>query len=143
MLIFSCKQTDKSTSKTHLTSFIDNETLEGKVDTDTSKISNASDIKTDSFQNLMDSLVKNYIAFSNTDLIKLSRKEKIPEDWILDQTLKTDTATYYIFHIGHETSDSDGKEVRFVTDAWIYIDSLTNNIYEYNLSRDSLTKWEK
>jgi hypothetical protein len=30
-----------------------------------------------------------------------------------------------------------------VTDGWVYIDSLTRKIYEYDLPNDSLIKWEK
>jgi len=61
----------------------------------------------------------------------------------LDDVNVTDTAKYFIFHLGHDVADKGGKNKRFVTDAWIYIDSLKRKIYEYDLPNDTLIEWKK
>ena len=63
------------------------------------------------------------------------------EEWIFDRTEKTDTANYLIYQIGHDVSDKGNTNPRFVTDQWIYIDSLKNKLYEYDLPNDSLIEW--
>src|ERR1043165_4761695 len=52
-----------------------------------------------------DSLLKMYIAFSDNELIKQSRNK---EEYIFDQTIKTDTAVYDRYQIGHDVSDEGG-----------------------------------
>lgn len=44
---------------------------------------------------------------------------------------------YAMVKIGHSF------EHRYVTDQWIFIDSLTKEIYEYDLPNDSLILWSK
>ena len=79
-----------------------------------------------------------YIDQTDDSLIKLARKDTIPEEWILDRTRETsDSAKYFIFQIGHTF------EHKFITDKWVYIDSLKRNIYEYDFANDSLVKWPK
>jgi hypothetical protein len=85
----------------------------------------------------VDSLVMKYINQTNDTLIKLARRDSIPVEWMLDRTEITGTTKYLVFQIGHSF------EYRFITDKWLYIDSLTRNIYEYDLSSDSLIRWPK
>jgi hypothetical protein len=85
-----------------------------------------------------DSLLKMYIAFSENQLIKLSRKE---EEWIFDQTIKTDTAVYNVYQIGHDVSDENGKNLRFITDQWIYLDTTKKLLYEYDVAKEKLNEW--
>ena len=85
----------------------------------------------------VDSLVMKYISQTNDTLITLARRENIPVEWMLDRTENTDTAKYLVFQIGHSF------EHKFITDKWLYIDSLTRNIYEYDLPNDSLIRWPK
>jgi hypothetical protein len=90
-----------------------------------------------------DSLVLNYITKTDDELIKMARKDTIPEEWLLDDIKDTDTAKYYVFHIGHDVEDSGGLNKRFVTDGWVYIDSLTRKIYGLNVQSDSLVEWKR
>jgi len=85
----------------------------------------------------VDSLVMKYISQTDDDLVKLAVKDTIPEEWSLDRMETTDTANCFVFQIGHSF------EHRFVTDKWVYIDSLTRNIFEYDLANDSLIRWPK
>jgi len=43
--------------------------------------------------------------------------------------------------MGHDFTDSDGK--RFITDSWVYIDSVKRKIYEYDVAKDTLVEWNK
>ncbi len=90
-----------------------------------------------------DSLVLNYITNTNDELIKKARKDTIPEEWLLDDIKGTDSAKYYVFHKGHDVEDSGSSNKRFVTDGWVYIDSLTRKIYELNVQSDSLVEWKR
>lgn len=91
----------------------------------------------------IDSLIDNYVRNSNNELIEFALKDKISEEWLFDQTINTGTATYFIFQIGHDVADEDGNNQRFVTDQWIYIDSATKQLYEYDVANDSLIYWPK
>lgn len=93
--------------------------------------------------NFYDTLILEYINTTNNELIKMAVKDNLSEEWLLDRIENTDTAKYYIFQIGHDVSDSGNTNPRFVTDGWIYIDSLTRKIYEYDLPNDSLIEWKK
>jgi hypothetical protein len=110
------------------------------VKVDTSKI-NLANNHSDTLKNWTDSLIKNYINYSDNKLIRLALKDKISEEWLFDQIIKTDTAKYFVFQIGHDVIDSGETNKRFITDSWIYIDSLTKKIYEYDLPNDRLIKW--
>jgi len=86
-------------------------------------------------------LVENYIANSKKKLIVSDRKAKIV-DWDLDNSEVCDTANYYIFKIGHTETDEENTSARFTASGWIYIDSLTQKIYEYDLPNDKLILWK-
>ena len=91
-------------------------------------------IKTDG-TSWADSVVMYYTDHAENEQIKAARKDTL--GWMLDQTLQTDTATYLVFHIGHNFED------RFVTDGWLYIDSATRRTYEYDVPDDQLNAWPK
>ena len=80
-------------------------------------------------------LVLKYINANKSYFNSLKDKDTIPTDWFFDSRLNTDTAHYLIFEIGHSS------EYNFIADRWLYIDSLTKNIYEYHLPNELLTKW--
>jgi hypothetical protein len=44
--------------------------------------------------------------------------------------------------IRHDITDERNTNKRFVADGWVYIDSLTRKIYEYDLTNDSLIEWK-
>ncbi|HEY1165296.1 MAG TPA: hypothetical protein VGE90_09005 [Chitinophaga sp.] len=59
--------------------------------------------------------------------------------WIWDKLILSDTATYISLHVGHEEEDKKGFK-RFVTAGWLYVDTLSRNVYEYSVAGDSLIK---
>jgi hypothetical protein len=82
-----------------------------------------------------DSLIRNYIANTDNELISSSRKQNINEQWILD-TQSRNNRIYFVAEIGHDF------EYKFVPEAWIYIDTLTKALFEYNVENDTLIKWK-
>ena len=88
-----------------------------------------------------DSILLTYTAFSENELIRLARKDHLKEEWLLDSTLQTDTAVYQIYQIGHDVADEGSENQRFVTDRWVYLDTLKRQLYEYDLPNESLNKW--
>jgi hypothetical protein len=93
-------------------------------------------------QNWYDELIVGYIKNSDNKLIKMSLKNKERIEWLLDRTEKTDSTKYFIFNIGQDVSEEDGTEPRFTSDGWIYIDSISKKIYEYDLPNDNLILWK-
>lgn len=89
-----------------------------------------------------DALIVDYIKKSENELIKSSFKSKEQIEWFLDRTEKTDSTNYYIFNIGQDVSEEDGSEPRFSSSGWIYIDSISKKIYEYDLSNETLILWK-
>jgi hypothetical protein len=71
---------------------------------------------------------------SNKD--RLTEVEGHPVTYIKETTVKNDR-NYAMVKIGHSF------ESRYVTDQWIFIDSLTKEIYEYDLANDSLILWKE
>ena len=93
-------------------------------------------------QDWYDVLIVDYIKKSDNKLIKMSLNKNERIEWLLDRTEKTDSTNYYIFNIGQDVSQEDGTELRFVSQGWIYIDSISKRIYEYDLPNDSLIVWK-
>jgi hypothetical protein len=85
-----------------------------------------------------DSLLKMYIAFSDKELIKQSRNQ---EEYIFDQTIKTDTAVYDCYQIGHDVSDEGGANLRFITDQYVLLDTSKKVLYEYEGEEEKLHEW--
>jgi len=56
--------------------------------------------------------------------------------WIFDGMNDTDSASYYIMHLGYDVEDA--SEARFETAGWFYIDSATRKTYEYDVAQDSI-----
>ena len=107
-------------------------------------IKNSQGLKTyDTTNRWTDSLIKNYIFHTKNELIRLANKNKISEEWLFDQMVNTDTAKYYTFQIGHDVTDEGGNNKRFVTDQWIFINSLTRRLCEYDIANDSLVQWTR
>jgi hypothetical protein len=59
--------------------------------------------------------------------------------WMWDKLVFSDTAAYVSLHVGHEENDKKGFK-RFITAGWLYVDTLSRNVYEYSVARDSLIK---
>ena len=139
LLIIGCEQTNKSNSNTQGSLLLKkSNATEGSVGKRTfEKVNDPEDGK-----EWTDLLIENYINHTTNELIRLALKNKISEQWIFDQTISSDTAMYLTFQIGHHVTDN-GANPRFVTDQWIYIDSITKKMYEYDLANDSLICWTK
>jgi hypothetical protein len=94
-------------------------------------------------KNWPDSLIATYIQSSNNQLVKLARDSKISEEWLFDQIVSKNDIRYFVFQIGHDESDSGGANKRFITDSWLYLDSVSKKIYEFDVATDSLREWNK
>lgn len=94
-------------------------------------------------ENWYDPIVSHYIQQSDRELIKAHRKNGDHIEWLLDSTQKTDSTNYYIFNIGQTVTDECQTNPRFSSDGWIYVDSLSKKVYEYDLPNDRLVLWTK
>jgi hypothetical protein len=109
-----------------------------------STIINLSHKYSDKKLNWYDELIINYIKKTDNELIKYSLKDTANTiEWLLDRVDITDSAKYLIFNIGQEVVDEGNTNMRFVTVCWVYIDSLTRKLYEYDLPNDRLIEWKK
>jgi hypothetical protein len=88
-----------------------------------------------------DSLLKMYMAFADNDNIRQAHKSNFSVELVYDNTLKTDSAVYDIYRIGHEISREEGANTRFIVDQWIYVDTLKKRLYEYEPPANKLTRW--
>jgi hypothetical protein len=81
-------------------------------------------------------LLQQYIKSSNNDLIQAANKQQLNEIALWDRMETKERKTCIVFHIGHDVTDKDGS--RFATDGWVYVDTLTKQLYEYNAASDEL-----
>lgn len=58
--------------------------------------------------------------------------------WMWDGLTATDTACYIILQVGHHI-DEEGAP-RFATAGWLYVDTLTRAVYEYNIPDERFIK---
>lgn len=86
------------------------------------------------------SLVMAYVKTCDDPLIQYAVKDS-SISWLVDRIEETDTATFMIFHLGHHMEDEDHSNPRFATDGWLYIDTLSKKVYQYDLPNDSLIRW--
>lgn len=91
--------------------------------------------------NWSDSLLKMYMAFADNPTVKLARKDNAPEEWVYDNTIKTDSAVYDTYRIGHDVSEPNPSDPHFTVDQLVYIDTFTKQLYEYNKLDETLKKW--
>ena len=130
--IISCTKTKKD-----IRNNADNTTEAIAINNESVKSETQPDIK-----NWYDAIIADYIKKSDNQLIKLALKNKEQVEWLLDRTEKTDSTNYYIFNIGQNVMDENNTNPRFTSDGWIYIDSLSKKVYEYDLPNDSLIVWK-
>jgi hypothetical protein len=83
-----------------------------------------------------DSLLEIYIAQTNNPFVAAAKKDSVLITTIFNGVEKRDSATYLIYQLGHSFED------HYVTEQWIYIDSITRVIYQYDLPADTLIKWK-
>lgn len=89
-------------------------------------------------ENWTDAVIKNYILTSQNQLVNDALKEKANIEWILDHEEELNNINYLVYHIGHDVMDKDSTNLRFSTDAWVYVDTLNKKIFEYDIANDSL-----
>ncbi|WPV70476.1 hypothetical protein [Chitinophaga sp. LS1] len=86
-----------------------------------------------------DALVERYVQHSDNALLKSIGKDSV--SWIWDRMVTNKTTTYYICNIGKDVVDAGGA--RFVSAQWVYIDTVNRQLYEYDVPKDTLIKWNK
>lgn len=90
--------------------------------------------------NWADGLAAEYIRRSEDPSIQQAVTDSTME-WLWDSLLHTDTAAYVVLRLGHEEYTEDKKS--FATDRWLYVDTLSRKLYEYDVPNDSLVRWDK
>ncbi|GAB2806021.1 hypothetical protein [Ferruginibacter profundus] len=81
-------------------------------------------------------LIMEYERKNNLVLVNAGNKDTAFIPWILDSRLATDSAQFLIFQIGHTNSENF-----YAIDRWLYIDSVSKNMYDYDLPNEQLIKW--
>lgn len=90
-----------------------------------------------------DSLKEKYTLESKNELVRAAVSDKLSEEWLFDQVIETDTAKYFVYAIGHDVSEKDGSDLRFITDQWVYVDSSRRLLYEFDVDNERLVRWSK
>ena len=93
--------------------------------------------------NWQDSCIMSYIDQSDNELLKQAKADtSLHIQWMQDRVEDTDSASYLVYSIGHEIADENGKDLRFVSDAWLYLDRVKRKVYEYDVVNDTIGEWE-
>lgn len=82
-----------------------------------------------------DSLVMDYMQYNQDTLLELANGMEL--EWKFDGMIETDSINFMAFRVGHT------DEGRFITDDWVYIDSLKRQLYGYDTGTDSISLWQK
>ncbi|MFC4815608.1 hypothetical protein [Flavobacterium sp. GCM10023249] len=90
-----------------------------------------------------DTLIADYIKHSEKKLIRMALKNNDSIEWLYDQTIDKDGTRYMLFNIGQDVYDEGYTNKRFVSDGWVYIDSIQRKLYEYDLPNDTIIEWKK
>ncbi|WP_298733348.1 hypothetical protein [uncultured Chitinophaga sp.] len=88
--------------------------------------------------NWIDGLTAGYIDASEDPSIQQALSDSTMQ-WTWDRLLHTDTAAFVVIRVGHDEFNGDGKI--FATDRWLYVDTLSRSMYEYDVPNDSLIRW--
>ncbi|GAA3928331.1 hypothetical protein GCM10022209_22490 [Chitinophaga oryziterrae] len=84
--------------------------------------------------------ILSYISVSINELVKDYVKDSSIV-FIYDRFENTDTAGYVIVQLGADINNGDG--VIFSTAQWLNIDTLTRQIYEYDVAADIIRLWAR
>jgi len=80
-----------------------------------------------------------YIALQSSDNILFQDALKDSSiRWIWDGLTGTDTATYIALQVGRHIEDEEASH--FATYGWLYVDTLSRDVYEYKVASDSFIK---
>jgi hypothetical protein len=91
----------------------------------------------------VDTLLIAYVKHTKNESVSHAMAHHLKEEWILDDRKKTDSASYWVFNVGHNVSEPDGTEKRYISDSWVYVDSLKRKLYEYGPDSGKLVEWKK
>jgi len=83
----------------------------------------------------VDKAVKKYVNTSDKKNIRRFRKETC---WTWDRLEKRDGSTYVMVQLGHRKQG----ETHTVTAGWLAVDTLSQELYEYDLPNDNLVSWK-
>ncbi len=78
-----------------------------------------------------DTLVINYIKHTHNKLILLAKKDTARLEWFKDNETRNGTK-YIVVEIGSDF------EFRFIPRSWLYINSTSRKVYEYDIANDTL-----
>lgn len=130
VLAISCNNADQQASPMDEASAGDS--LVGRVSSDTEFVLPVKDSLNVGKANWRDSLILQFINQEGNEMVRAARKENRKIEWMNNGLQQTDSAIYYTYQLGHSF------EGRFVTDAWLYIDSTRRKLYELDLVEDKL-----
>ncbi|HYD22863.1 MAG TPA: hypothetical protein VEB40_15375 [Flavipsychrobacter sp.] len=83
----------------------------------------------------LDSLVFEYCSKTTDETIKAVMKSGERISWLYDRMYQTDSTYFIVIHLGHDMED------HFATDGWVYVDTQTKSVYEYDVVNDSIYRW--
>lgn len=84
----------------------------------------------------LDSLIFEYCNNTIDESISASVKAGERITWLYDRMYQTDSTYFIVIHLGHDMED------HFATDGWIYVDTQTRSVYEYDVVNDSIYRWQ-
>jgi hypothetical protein len=146
-LQISCSNPQGKPVKTDSTSLTQLQIPKQTVDTTTDNFDDREypryDIDSETYNRLtwVDSVAHKYIKYSDNKLIVSTRGQGIVDECLLDRMEGRDSGLYVVCQIGHDYADEVGK--RFTTDSWLYIDTATRQVWEYDLPSNRIKKWKK
>ena len=76
------------------------------------------------------------LEYLEANIVRLTEVDSLPITYMKESTIRNQRK-YAVIKIGQNL------EHRFVTNQWIYIDSLTKEIFEHDLQSDSIMLWKK
>ncbi len=86
-----------------------------------------------------DDLIRDYINRSTDEMMVLERKDtSVHFEWMLDRTEIVDQKKYFVYHLGHVVTDEGNTNARFVTNDWLYLDSLNKKLFVYDFATDTI-----
>lgn len=89
--------------------------------------------------NITDDFTKNilntYIKNTQNKLVSLNRDV---DKAYFDRTETYNSIVYDVYYIGHTEMEPDGSNPRSIHDAWVYIDTKTQQLYEVVFDNDSI-----
>ena len=91
-----------------------------------------------------DQLILDWIEHTDHNLfLQNTKADKTDISWLFQGEVGTDTAYYFIFRVGHTVTDSGVLSPRYISDAWLYLDTLKRKVFEYDVATEKISEWKK